>query len=173
MSFSSMHDDYLDPDRAGLNDEQPIDLQDGRALKGYGRAQHGLNGKDADLDYGGQNYIKSALWFEDGTIHIEGRRYASIVPCDGASDEQIDVATAIVCDSCAPGEWDGDYWGLGEDYSLDLHLDWNNGKSEEENIDAACRPASDAINADSEDFENDMAETAKQVADATRNENDE
>ena len=35
-----------------------IDLSDDMTLKGYRRRGHELNGKDADLDYGGQVYVK-------------------------------------------------------------------------------------------------------------------
>ncbi len=44
---------------------EAIDLTDDKTLKDYGRRQHGLNGKDADLDKDGQTVITEAWWFPD------------------------------------------------------------------------------------------------------------
>lgn len=155
-SFAQMHNDWLDPDRHGLNDEQPIDLTEDKTIKGYGRRQHGLNGKDADLDYGGQNKVNAAWWREDGTIEIEGVRYASIVPSDEWNEEQHTLAQEIIFDVPYSGEWDGDYWVFSDPYSLRF-------ASDAEDVDAACAAAYEAICKDSSRFEACMTELAKEL----------
>lgn len=97
--------------------DEPIDLTENKTLKGCGRRGHGLNGKDADLDYGGQNVVNSARWFAEDHIEIEGRRYAAIVPREDWIEEQLDSAQELVmgCDR-AGSEWDGDYWVFSENY---------------------------------------------------------
>lgn len=140
------------------NDAPPIDLTDDRTLKGYGRRQHGLNGKDADLDPAGQNIVKEAYWFEDGTIRISGHRYASLVPDSEATDGELDIYTELVCGCDYPGEWGGDYWVLGEDYALTVTHPWNDDLADEANIVAATVVAFNAIDIDSQAFERAMSE---------------
>lgn len=152
--------------------EQPLDLADNYTLKGHGRKGHGLNGKDADLDYGGQNKVNTAWWFEDGKIQVDGTRYVSIVPNSNASNEQLNIAESLVIDCGYGGEWDGDYWIISESYSLNLSLDWNDELSDEQNVEAAIDLALTAINKDSEAFESDMTELAKEVERATATEGD-
>ena len=152
--------------------EEPIDLTDGYTIRGYGRSQHGLNGKDADLNYGGQNKVKSAWWFESGKIQVDGTRYASIVPNDEVGDDLLDIGAELVAGCGYAGEWDGDYWVVSEDYSLTLQLDWNNDLTDERNIEAACQFTVDAISKDSHAFETAMAELAKDVEKATATDNE-
>jgi hypothetical protein len=136
--------------------DEPIDLAEDGTLKGYGRKQHGLNGKDADLSAGGQNKIKTAFWFEDH-IEISGHRYASIVPSENWTEEQKDSAQEMVCGCGYPGEWDGDYWIVGEDYRLNVPCEWKDYLSDKKNIDRALRFAYKAIMKDSRPFEREMA----------------
>lgn len=147
--------------------DQPIDLSDDYTLKGHGRKGHGLNGKDADLSYGGQNKVKSAWWFEDGKIQVDGTRYASIVPNDDASEDQKDSAQELVIGCSYSGEWDGDYWVLSEDYALTLQLDWDDELTDEQNIEAAIDLALSEIAKDSQAFETEMTQLAKDVEAAT------
>lgn len=132
------------------DEERAIDLHEGKTLKGYGRRQHGLNGKDADLDVSGQNVVKSALWFDDGTILIEGYRYALICP---DADWTEALAMEIIVGSGYPGEWIDDCWELTDRYSLKLNHDWNDALTEEQNITLATDAAFKAIDADSHAFE--------------------
>jgi hypothetical protein len=148
---------------APYDEESAFDLADGDTIKGYGRVQHGLNGKDADLDYGGQNRVSEAWWMEGGTISISGHRYASICPGEHWDDQLMDAATELVIDCGYPGEWDGDYWVIGEDYSLSLTLDWDDEKTEEENLKAARAAAVSAISEDSAAFESAMTALAKSM----------
>ena len=136
---------------------EAFDLAEDKTLKGYGRRGHGLNGKDADLDECGQNAVTVAVWDDADTIHIQGRRYASLVPDENWSEEQTDLAQEIVSGAGYPGEWDGDYWILSEPYSLTVSCVWNDDESEEQNIERACKTAYDAIAKDSEAFEAEMA----------------
>jgi hypothetical protein len=156
----------------GEEDEQPIDLREGKTLKGYGRRDHGLNGKDADLDYGGQLVVKQAWWFEDGKITIDASGYAAIVPReypeDGETQEHfdryMDMATEVVCGGPGySGEWDGDYWVFSNPFSLTLQLDWDDSLTDEENIDAALALAYDALEKANAEFEREMTQLAKDI----------
>src|SRR5262252_58357 len=109
--------------------DEPIDLRDEKTLKGgYGRRQHGLNGKDADLD-GGQIVIESAWWFEDH-VHVEGHCYGVVCAPDTQAEEHPEhaetlqqMALAIVCDHTRySGEWDGDYWVFSDHFSLRIPI---------------------------------------------------
>lgn len=166
--FAQMHNDYLDPDRYFGNQEQPIQLHEDGTLKGYGRRQHGLNGKDADLDASGQNKVKSAYWFAHGTIQIVGTRYANVCPplcCQNNRDDECwDVATEIICDCPIAGEWSDDYWSLSDgDYTLTVTCEWNDSETDEQNIARACEVAFDAINIDSEEFEQTITGLHEQI----------
>ena len=145
-----------DPSAPYNQEEEPLDLREGRTIKGHGRGD-GLNGKDADLDASGQNIVTEAWWFSDGVIRIRGRRYASIVPPEDATDEQMNIATGLVCDCGYPGEWDGDYWVIGEDYELAGIYDNDDKLDDAANFLAACDAAVDTINRDSKAFETEMA----------------
>lgn len=141
--------------------DEPLDLREGKTLKGYGRTDHGLNGKDADLDEGGQNVVREAYWFDSDTIHIVGSRYASICGSEDWTEAQWEIATEIVCDAPEPGEWDGDYWVLTQDYELHVTCPWSDDETEEENIKRACAAAHDAICEDSKAFEESMSALSK------------
>jgi len=90
-------------------------LHNDRTIKGYGRRQHGLCGKDADLDEGGQIVIKSLevvdpLRAENLRLDAEVYCYANI--CEPDDPERRETAEEIVCTwNDYPGEWTGsDYW---------------------------------------------------------------
>jgi hypothetical protein len=100
-------------------------LKTGYCLYGIGRQQHGLNGKDADLDSTGQCVIDSIAvqHGESGYfLDLEFHCYANIChPTSEKEDETdskkeqeqiMDIATEIVCDTTEySGEWTGsDYW---------------------------------------------------------------
>jgi hypothetical protein len=152
----------------GEEPEEPIDLCEDKTLKGYGRRGHGLNGKNADLDAGGQNVVLSAWWFVEGQIEISGQRYAVISPCEEATEEQMGIATEIVCCTSYNGEWDGDYWVMTEDYSLLIQHEWDDDLTVEANTEAALAACYDAIRADSAEFEKVMAELADDVCEQTK-----
>jgi hypothetical protein len=86
-----------------------------KAFGQYGRSGDGgtvlLNGKDADLDRGGQVKVDVLGMDEDGYMHADVSCYANICPPeDGAL---ADIATEIVCgDWGFPGEWSDDYWAF-------------------------------------------------------------
>jgi hypothetical protein len=136
---------------------EPLSLAKDKTLIGYGKPGHGLNGKDADLDTCGQNVVEEAWWHENDTIEIRGRRYAALVPSEDWSEAQLDVATEIVCGAGIPGEWDGDYWVLSEEYSLTVPCAWTDDETDEQNLDRAKAAAYAAIEKDSEAFETEIA----------------
>lgn len=129
------------------DDEEPAQtinakLCDGTILIGYGKPGHGMNGKDADLDRGGQCLLKS-LVTQDPVgakkmrVQINLHLYANVCEPyveqnDGESDEDydarrssaMDVATEIVSDEQRyDGEWTGsDYWSFRTDVTLYVPL---------------------------------------------------
>lgn len=150
-----------------------IDLTDN--LKNLGRRQHGLCGKDADLDYGGQIKVESAYYYETNThcyIEAKVRPYASI--CHGEeydfdSEEDfevyIDLMTEIVCMSGWPGDYDGDYWviSMGEQT---ITLEWKEEEppQTEEEKGKATRSLYDAIFKHCAGFQNDMTNLLKSMS---------
>ncbi len=135
-----------DPSAPYNQDDEPIDLVDDKTLKGYGRRQHGLNGKDADLAKCGQNWIKTAWLFEDN-IAIEGELYATLGLIEGSTKEEKDMQYEFVCGAFPHwgGEWTGDEWVLNHSYAIKIPFTWDDAKTGEENTDAACAAANDAI----------------------------
>lgn len=138
-------------------EESATDLAEDSTLKGYGRRGHGLCGKDADLDYGGQVVVKEAWWFADGIIKVSGHAYASICPAEAYEfgsepeyDEYMECMHEVVCGCGYLGEWSDDYWVLHLDYDLKCDFEWDDAKSDEENIEAACSRAYDLIMEDKE-----------------------
>jgi len=92
------------------DEDQPVDIT--KELEAFAKPGHGLCGKDADLDYGGQIAIVAAFLNEE-TIEARLRVYATICPPEG--DEQADIAGEIVGTwadhpSGVSGEWTGDDW---------------------------------------------------------------
>lgn len=117
------HTNHLgdNPDMENVNQFIAEQLLFNKTIKGYGKVGHGMNGKDADLDDGGQcvvdeifiiDPVKSNTMFIE--MHIE--RYASIcTPCHDDEEKEIEmqeVAEMIIMDHCEyEGEWTGsDYW---------------------------------------------------------------
>lgn len=151
-TFAQIHNRYF-------ADEEPVQLHEGGTIKGYGKRQHGLNGKDADLDYAGQNWVDEAWWFSD-RIEISGYRYSTICPPEddeyGNPIMLPDVQAEIVCGSGYPGEWTGDEWCMRDDYNLTVPFDWQDNLGDEENIASACTAAVAAIEKDSVNFEREM-----------------
>jgi hypothetical protein len=162
-------------------EEQPIDLRDGDTLKGYGGRRHGLCGKDADLDEGGQVIGKEAWWHEDGTIEIRCRYYATIVPTEeyefqadeeaealrpveqAAYDGYMDSCSEFVAGAGYSGEWTGNDWSLGGDLHIRENFDWDDDKSEGQNVEAATDKAYDLImdHADVKAFQQEMAQCSQ------------
>jgi hypothetical protein len=92
------------------DESQAVQLHDDRTLKGYGKRGHGLHGKDADLNPGGQIVVDEAWWIDDGIVRADVTCYASLVPGEDWTEEQLDSAYETVAGSDQAGEWDGDYW---------------------------------------------------------------
>jgi len=134
------------------DEEHPIDLRP--ELEAMGKRGHGLCGKDADLDYGGQIKVLEAWWFESGSIEASLSVYASIVPNeqgDNETDEDYEAYTNV-CQECVcgvgySGYWDGDYWvmSLEEPYTLEIQHDWDDDKTDEENVSSAVSEIYEAI----------------------------
>ena len=91
-------------------------IHDGLTLLGYGRRQHGLRGKDADLDPGGQIVIESVFVTD---LPTEGLFIGADVLCvanicapysPGPDSESIKEEIVVTWDYPG-GEWTGsDYW---------------------------------------------------------------
>ena len=96
-----------DPSAPYNQDEQPVMLNEGKTLPGYGSADEGLNGKDGDLHETGQCAIEEAWWFGE-SIRCVLTCYATICPPE---DETKD-AQPYVSDLPFSGEWTGDDWSI-------------------------------------------------------------
>ncbi len=133
MSFSSMHNDHLDPDRAGLNDENwGLDFDEVmKHLKEHdsgrwrwARIHCCLTGKDADLEPWGQQGIELISCDENGLtlIGYGGKTECGDDVCLNLPDEMefseagkcheayMEQAQEVVCGTASAGEWDGDSW---------------------------------------------------------------
>ena len=147
-------------------------------LKALGRRGHGLCGKDADLDPGGQIRVISATLYLDRDIPeaiVEVEVYANI--CCPVDDERAEIAEAYVMDETSyHGEWTGsDYWC----FSLDDPFNCGNIKAlnikfpdidplvdeSEINKNYLAQKAYDAIFGDAEirDFRLNMADLLKMI----------
>ena len=98
---ASPHDEGDTPTCVDLTDE---------FMRAYGRIGHGLCGKDADLDYGGQIRV---VFFgvSDDYLIAEFEPYATICSNDEWDKETLEFAAEIIWNSDIPVEWDGDDWG--------------------------------------------------------------
>ena len=133
--MNNIIDYYNDPPDDAPNQTIADKLCDGRILIGYGKAGHGMNGKDADLDYGGQQLVTS-LEVADPTgadtmkVVINLHLYASIcepileTEDEAKQEEATDAAEFLVCDETQyNGEWSGsDYWQFHTDVTTSVPL---------------------------------------------------
>lgn len=99
-------------------EERAVQLDEDKCLKGYGKPSHGLCGKDADLDAGGQIVVTEAFWIEDDTVTAKVGCYATLAPGEEWTEEQNDSAQETILGSGYPGEWTGDDWILTYDTSF-------------------------------------------------------
>jgi hypothetical protein len=136
MSFASMHNDYLDPDRAGINDEDwGLDLDEiKKILKtwcsgrwDWAKIDYCLTGKDADLGPWGQQGLQLLSADEDG-VHFIVHGYSTVIGTDvclnypwdepegddyyKARDCYMNQMQEFVMGAASMGEWDGDSWGM-------------------------------------------------------------
>lgn len=130
MSFTSMHNDYLDPDKYFTEpSEAEIDM-DALLIEAakwdswnWHQIHICLTGKHADLDPCGQQGIEIVSCDDEGvlirvhagkTIAGLGVSLAADYDTDeeyqAALEEYLAIATEIICDMGYPGEWTGDDW---------------------------------------------------------------
>jgi hypothetical protein len=155
-------------------------LLDDQTILGHGRRQHGLNGKNADLDKGGQCVIKSITILDPVKsdtliISIEVQHYANIcTPTDDDEKREKSLqenAEFLVMDACAySGEWTGsDYWCFShnETVKVPLTLDEYEEDTNEENLKLLAERCADAVYNSSEgnDFETWSGELWQSVED--------
>lgn len=141
MSFTSMHNDHLDPDRAGLNDENwGLDFEEVRKILDswsshrwpWAKITYCLTGEDADLESHGQQGVELVSVDEDGVDFIVhgGKTFAGHDVClnipddTGMNDDAewqrcldlfLDQMYEFICGSGYPGEWSGDDWFMSFD----------------------------------------------------------
>lgn len=117
------HNNHLgsNEDMDNVNQDIAFHIHQSEIIRGHGRIDHGMNGKDADLDCRGQCSVQSVIITDPVKsdtmfIEIELYRYANIcTPTheDEKTEQQLqDMAEFIVMDSTEyRGEWTGsDYW---------------------------------------------------------------
>jgi len=165
-----------------LDDYEPI-VDFTKKLKSLGRRGHGLCGKDADLDYGGQIKVNSAILMLDNDPPIATLKlniYANI--CSPNNDDKAEIAQELILDENRYyGEWTGsDYWcfSLGQtfaqalnhndnDYYLYIEMPFINLEDEPEDVDKnkCAEFAYKAIFTDPtiKDFQASMADLAKVI----------
>ena len=183
--FTRMHNEYLDYDRWAGDQEEAIDLTD--LLKRMGKVGHGLCGKDADLDYGGQIVVESCYWFEDDMIKAVVTPYATICePAQGddESDTDYDIrrseySETVMNWSDYPGEWTGDEWVFHMKTQRSTHpfgthgfevvkyYEWEDDLTNDENEQAATEAIYRAIfsNQQIKDFQQSMMKLAQAAED--------
>lgn len=125
---------------SGMDENEPMQtinekLCDGTILIGYGKVGHGMNGKDADLDSGGQCLLKELVTVDP--LHAKSMRidlvlhqYASV--CEPYTDEMDEedaeqaneLAQEVVCTwNEYSGDWTGgDYWQFRNDLTVSVNL---------------------------------------------------
>ena len=94
-----------DPSAPYNQTDEPIMLNEGKTLPGYGDSRDGYNGKDGDLNTEGQIVIHEA-WFFPELVRCELTCYATISPSDDESKD----ASPYVGDMPFEAEWTGDEW---------------------------------------------------------------
>jgi len=154
----------------------PLDLTNN--LESKGRIGHGLCGKDADLDYGGQIRVISCYWHSEGDIIAELSVFATICEPsqrDNETDSNYEsrleeYADIIYFANEYGGNWTGDDWEfwLSDDmspkpYIVKIGLDWDNSLSDKDNISLATDSIYAAIWEDPKikAFQNNMMELSK------------
>jgi len=123
------------PDNECTNQAIAIELFDNKTIKGYGCKQHGLNGKNADLDNTGQCAVDQIAIIDpvgkDSDtmfIRLYLNRYVNICqPTD--DDEYREAAMQKIADEIIlstdeySGEWTGsDYWCFSMNEVIDVPL---------------------------------------------------
>ena len=125
--------DRLEPPDQGPSQSIATALRHDRTIVGYGRQQHGMNGKDADLDPAGQLMVKGIqildpIKSKHMEIEIAMLAYADVCePCDDDEAKQEamrETAQDIVCEADAyAGEWTGsDYWCFSHPFTVRVRL---------------------------------------------------
>jgi hypothetical protein len=143
------------PDADTVNQYIAEQLLNGKTIRGYGKSQHGMNGKDADLDAEGQCVIDSIeivdpVGADTMFIELHINRYANIcTPTDDNEDREEmlqECAENIVMSTYEyRGEWTGsDYWCFSyyEVIRVPLFVE----EYEEPNLDALADRCAAAVN---------------------------
>jgi hypothetical protein len=177
MNFSQAHGDHLQPDEPdhGLTAfaQRVFDQIDGA----YSKKGHGMHGKDADLDPGGQLVVKSIVVLDpvkrkNLLVRAMVHQYASIcAPEDENGDDERtsamnEFATDIVCDEMRyNGNWTGsDYWSFHHDTIIECECTAD--EVEENAFEGVAERLVAAIHANQEvsDFIKSMADMANEIS---------
>ena len=163
----------LPPGVTTLPGEEPEFIDVTEKLQAYGRKGHGLCGKDADLNYGGQIVVKEAHIDMDDFARAVIRPYAAIVPAEYDEDRfksedqheaYMDDATEIIssCGYRCPDGWDGDYWTftMGD---KTVSVEYDEECDTDESIEAVVLKLYHAIFAYCADFQKEMTEVQKLI----------
>jgi hypothetical protein len=130
------------------DDPQSFDIT--AVLEGLGKRGHGLCGKDADLDNGGQIKVLNAWVNDDDHAGAVLSIYANICEpsqnddeSEEAYEERRDAADQLVASWDAySGEWTGsDYWAFSlarPSFEIMCSYSWDNDKTDEENQEEAA-----------------------------------
>ena len=138
MSLTSMHNDYLDPDRH-LNHPEDYGFDRVKAAldahdTGRGQWDCNFTRKDADLEsYGAQGLTLESVddKYATATVHIS-KTFAGLDAClnlpswaeeddetfEKVRDIWMDAAGAVVCGCSVSGEWTGDDWHMYESFTV-------------------------------------------------------
>ncbi len=145
MSFTTAHNDYLDPDK---HNSQPEDYGYDKILAELkkhdsGRWQYDkidccITGKHGDLDTCGQQGIEllevAEEWVsarlhcgktvagDDACLNLPNENSLSDAIYDKIRDMYLDAACSCICGSDLHGEWTGDDWYLAETYDFRVKL---------------------------------------------------
>lgn len=155
-------------------DDEEIIIDFTKELEELGKFGHGLAGKDADLDYGGQVKVVSAYVEFDKAppiANVKIMAYANI--CQPNDEEKAEIAEFYVLDETGwEGEWTGsDYWTFTLEspyYEIEFDCPWIDPVEDDpDRVDKnrVAHEAYKAIFADQgvKDFRSAMADLAKTI----------
>lgn len=144
------------PDFNNVNQFIAQQLLNGKSIRGYGKSQHGMNGKDADLDSEGQCVIEEIVITDpvnSETMFVELHVYRYVSICtptdeDEKREEALQAyAEFIVMDANAySGEWTGsDYWSYSMNEVIRVPLSVEEYENADENLDTLAERCATAV----------------------------